>query len=72
MTLCIIWKKLSSNRKTVKNIKTKRIRPVNCMYDFGLLSPSDGTPANIDFDSCLHSANNKSNAPTRDKFLNRN
>lgn len=42
------------------------------MYDFGLLSPSDGTPANIDFDSCLHSANNNSNAPTRDKFLNRN
>lgn len=64
-----IWKKSISNLSRVRNIKTRRIRPLNCMYCLGLFSPREGSPANKLFPSALSSAKSSNTPPANAKFL---
>jgi len=65
-------KKLSSKRINVMNMNANKIRPANCITFLGLLSPSDGTPANKLRPSTLDSAKTSNKAPINAKFLNKN
>ena len=67
-----IWSGDHSNLRSVTNMKTKRMRPVNCKYSLGLFSPKLGTPGKRDRPSTLDSAKTRSRAPIRAKFLKRN
>ena len=57
---------------SVTNMKTSKIRPVNCRYSLGLFSPREGTPANRDRVSAFDSARTNKRAPTNARFLNKN